>query len=192
MERVMRFRTSIFIGIGVVVVAAALFLGVISPQGKKASNLNAQVTQLTSQQSSLQSQLNTLRLENAHFVPNCAALAKELVLIPQTTEVSDFLRQVTNLARQSGDPNTPSYSLPTTGSAKGGVTSIEFVITLAGSYTQMKNFVSGLDTLPRLFTVSNVDATSSAVTTGAPQFTLTLTGDIYYTSGQKNACSGVK
>jgi Tfp pilus assembly protein PilO len=185
MEQLTRYRTAILIGVGALVVAAVLFVGVVSPQGKKASNLNAKVAQLTSQQSQLQSELVTLREENAHFVPTCATLSKELVLIPQSTAVSNFLRQVTNLARQSGDPNTPSYSLPQAGTAKGGVASIEFEITLTGTYRQMTAFIQGLTTLPRLFTVSNVNVSGGS---GSSQYTLAVTGDIYYSSGQKNVC----
>ncbi len=64
---------------------------------------------------------------------------------------------MTALAVASGDPNTPSISVTqATGGAKGGVTPVTVAMTLEGTYGQMTSFLQGLDTFPRLFTVTSI------------------------------------
>jgi Tfp pilus assembly protein PilO len=199
MEQVKRYRIAVLAGVGAVVLSLILFAVVVSPQGKKLSTLNAKKVALTTQQSTLEAQLATLRTEKAQFVPNCEALAKALTQIPVTTDASSFLQQVTNLAKQSGDPNTPSFSLPQTGTTKSSVTAIQFSLTLTGTYGQMTSFLQGLNTLPRLFTVSTINVTGGNLVNGGGQlpaagtggYNLSLTGSIYYAASQKNVCGGV-
>ncbi|HXW34272.1 MAG TPA: type 4a pilus biogenesis protein PilO [Acidimicrobiales bacterium] len=202
MEELKRFQVPLAIVVGGIVLVAVLYLAVVSPQSKKLTSLDTQKTQLTNQLTGLQAEIETLRKEKAQFVPNCLALGKALTEIPSTTDASSFLQQVTNLAKQSGDPNTPSYSLPETGLAKNGVTEIQFTMTLAGTYGQMTSFVQGLGTLPRLFTVSTISITTTPVTNiveGGGQtpasntagFNLNMTGGIYYSTSQKDVCGSL-
>jgi hypothetical protein len=60
----------------------------------------------------------------------------------------------------------------------------------------MTAFLQGLDTFPRLFTVSSITVAGGDVVTGGQTlspatagYTLTLSGDVYYSTGQKNVCS---
>jgi hypothetical protein len=60
----------------------------------------------------------------------------------------------------------------------------------------MTSFLQGLDTFPRLFTVTGITVTGGAVATGgqvvAPSttgYTLDMSGDIFYSTGQKNVCA---
>lgn len=68
--------------------------------------------------------------------------------------------------------------------------------TLAGTYGQMTAFLNGLDTFPRLFTITNITVNGGPVATGGAVinpatagYTLSLTGNIYYSSGQQNVCA---
>ena len=131
---------------------------------------------------------------------NCKKLTTDIAEIPGTPDVDSFLRQVTALAVSSGDPNTPSISVtqaPSTG-ASAGVSAVLVTFTLSGTYGQMTAFLHGLDAFPRLFTVSTITITGGpAAAGGAPVdpatagYTLTLAGDIYYSIGRQDVCSGV-
>ncbi|HTT87593.1 MAG TPA: hypothetical protein VMF60_09515, partial [Acidimicrobiales bacterium] len=103
-----------------------------------------------------------------------------------------------NLAVASGDPNTPSISVTqaSASSGAGEAKPVAVSLTLSGTYGQMSAFVHGLDSFPRLFTVSSIAVNGGPVVTGGQGvpagtggYSLTLTGDIYYSAGQQNVCS---
>jgi Tfp pilus assembly protein PilO len=186
MEQLKRYRTPILTGVGTLVVAIVVFMAWISPEGNKLSGLRAESTQLQSQEANLQSELATLRRERAHLAANCQLLAKNLNEIPVA----------------SGDPNTPSISVtqatggtPTPGA--GAVKPVAVTLTLNGTYGQMNAFLQGLVSFPRLFTVTNISVAGgpialggAQVPAGTPNYNLQLTGNVYYSTGQSDVCSG--
>jgi Tfp pilus assembly protein PilO len=198
MEHLKRFRIPVFIGAGALVVALIVYAALISPESSHLSKLQAQQTQLQGQETALQTRIATLKKEKSQLGADCQQLTTDLAEIPGAPDVDSFLQQVTNLAVNSGDPNTPSISVTqASGPATGGVTAVTVGLTLSGTYGQMTSFLTGLDSFPRLFTVSSVGITGGSVVTGgqavAPStagYSLQLTGDIYYSSGQKNVCTG--
>jgi Tfp pilus assembly protein PilO len=197
MEQLTRYRIPIMTGVGALVLVLIVFVAWISPEGSKLSALHAQQTQLESQQVHLQTELTTLRAAKAHLVSNCQALSKDLGEIPGTPSVDSFFNQVTALAVASGDPNTPSISVTqATAAAKGGANPVAVTFALTGTYGQMSSFLKGLDTFPRLFTVTSITINGGAVATGGAAinpattgYSLNLTGNIYYSSGQQNVCA---
>lgn len=197
MEQVKRFRIPLFIGAGAIVVAAVLYLGLVVPQGKKLTNLHASEAKLQAKQGQLQAEIATLKRDKAHMASNCAELAKALTEIPGTPDVSGFLQQVTNLAVQTGNPNTPTISVLQAPSASGagGATPVQVSLTLNGNYGQMVAFIKGLDSFPRLFTVTAIDVTGGPIAAGGGQpdpatagYNLNLTGAVFYSAGRQNAC----
>ncbi len=197
MEKLTRYRIPVLTGVGAVVLAIIVFAAWISPEGSKLSSLHAQQTQLASQQTHLQTELATLKQAKAHLAANCEALSKDLGEIPGTPSVDSFFNQVTALAVASGDPNTPSISVTqATAAASGGASPVAVTFTLQGTYGQMSAFLKGLDTFPRLFTVTAITINGGPVATGGATinpattgYTLDLTGNIYYSSGQQNVCA---
>jgi len=200
MEQVRRFRTPILIGAGTIVVAIIVFLVGISPEGAKLTKLHAQQAQLQSQQASLTSTIARLKREKAQMAGNCKKLTTDISEIPGTPDVDSFLRQVTTLAVNSGDPNTPSISVtqaPAGGSTSGGTSAVAVTFTLTGTYGQMTAFLHGMDQFPRLFTVSTITISGGsaaqgggAIDPGTANYTLTLGGNIYYSVGRTDVCSG--
>ncbi len=197
MDQLKRFRIPLLVAAGAVVVAAVLYLGLVAPQGKKLTNLHASEAKLQAQQAQLQAEIATLKEDKAHMATNCAALAKALSEIPGTPDVSDFLQQVTNLAVQTGNPNTPTISVLQAPSSSGteGATPVQVSLTLNGNYGQMVAFIKGLDSFPRLFTVTSIEVTGAPIASGGGQpaastagYDLSLTGAIFYSDGQQNAC----
>jgi len=197
MENLRRFRNTIIIGVGALVVVIVVFMAVISPEGSKLASLSAQQSQLQSQQNRLQAEITTLRSERAHLAGNCQQLTTDIAEIPGKPDVDSFLNQVTALAVDSGDPNTPSISVtqaPAGGSS--GLSAVAVTFTLQGSYGQMSAFLQGLNGFPRLFTVSAIAITGGPAASGggapsaaASGYTLDLTGDIYYSVGREDVCS---
>jgi Tfp pilus assembly protein PilO len=198
MQLVTRFRTPILIGAGVIVFAVIVFLGVISPQGKKLSALHAQESQLQSQQGRLETELLALKHDKADMATNCASLNTALAEIPGAPDVSGFLQQVTALAVATGNANTPTISVTQAsgGGTSSGATPVQVSLTLDGTYGQMAAFIKGLDSFPRLFTVTTISVAGGPIAQGggtpSPStagYSLNLTGAIYYSSGRVDSCS---
>jgi len=196
MDKITRYRIPILTGAGALVLAIIVFAAWISPEGGKLSSLHAQQTQLVSQQTHLQTELTTLRAAKAHLASNCQALSTDLNEIPGTPSVDSFFNQVSALAVASGDPNTPSISVTQATTPAGATNPVAVTFTLTGTYGQMTAFLKGLDTFPRLFTVTDITINGGPVATGGATinagtagYTLNLTGNIYYSSGQQNVCA---
>ncbi len=198
MEKLTRYRIPLLTGVGALVLVVIVFVAWISPEGGKLSSLHAQQTQLDSQQTHLQTELVSLKRAKSHLAANCQTLAKDLGEIPGTPSVDSFFNQVTALAVASGDPNTPSISVTqaATAAASGSANPVAVTFTLTGTYSQMTSFLQGLDTFPRLFTITTITINGGPVATGGATinpatagYTLDLTGNIYYSTGQQNVCA---
>jgi Tfp pilus assembly protein PilO len=196
MEQLKRFRVPVFIGVGSLVVALVIFAAWISPEGSHLKKLQADQATLQAQQTALQIRITTLKKEKSQLGTDCQQLTTDLTEIPSAPDVDSFLSQVTALAVSSGDPTTPSISVTQSSTATGGVSPVVVALTLSGTYGQMMSFLQGLDTFPRLFTVTSIQVTGGSVVSGgqpvAPAtagYSLTMSGDIYYSSGQKDVCA---
>jgi Tfp pilus assembly protein PilO len=71
--------------------------------------------------------------------------------------------------------------------------------TLTGTYGQMSTFLQGLDSFPRLFTISSITISGGPVAIGgsvpagaAPNYNLVLKGSVYYSTGEQSACASSK
>jgi Tfp pilus assembly protein PilO len=197
MEQLKRFRIPLLTGVGTLVLGLIVYAAWISPEGSHLANLQIQKTTLQTQQSQLQVRIASLKKEKSQLGANCQQLTQDLTEIPGTPSVDSFLQQVTALAVSSGDPNTPSISVSqATAGGKGGVTPVTVAMALDGTYGEMTSFLQGLDTFPRLFTVTTISVTGGAVASGGQTvspgsagYTLTISGDIFYSTGQKNVCT---
>ena len=197
MDQLLRFKLPAIIGAAALVVVAVLFLGLIKPQGAKLTSLHQQETQLQAQQAQLEARIATLKHDKAQMAANCAKLQKALTEIPGTPDVASFLQQVTALAVASGDPNTPTISvLQAPRAGAGGATPVQVSLTLNGTYGQMTAFIKGLDSFPRLFTVTNISVSGGVIATGGGAinpgtagYNLSLTGAVYYATGRQDACA---
>ncbi len=107
-----------------------------------------------------------------------------------------FFNQVSALAVAAGDPNTPSISVTEATGGTRGVKLVAVDLTLAGTYGQMTSFLQGLDSFPRLFSVTSLTINGGPVATGGAAVNpatdglpLTLQGNIFYSTGQNNVCA---
>jgi Tfp pilus assembly protein PilO len=197
MEQLKRFRVPVLTGAGTLVLGLIVFAAWISPEGSHLAKLQATQTQLQTQKSQLQIRIAALRKEKSQLGANCQQLNTDLTEIPGTPSVDSFFQQITALAVASGDPTTPTINVGDAATtATGGVTPVTVGLTLAGTYGQMMTFLQGLDTFPRLFTVTAISVAGGNVVSGgqpvAPAtagYTLTMSGNIFYSTGQKNVCA---
>lgn len=197
-----KYRLPLFAALGAIVVAVVVYLAWISPEGSKLATLRTQETQLQGQETSLQAEISSLKREKASIGTTCATLTKDVTEVPGAPDVDSFLQQVTALAVASGDPNTPSISVNEAAASTGGatgVTPVAVTFTLSGTYGQMTTFLKGLYSFPRLFTISTITVGGGPVASGGvapaagtPNYTLSLSGNIYYSTGQTNACAPSK
>jgi Tfp pilus assembly protein PilO len=196
MEQIKRFRVPLLTGVGTLVLALIVYSVWISPEGTHLKTLQAQETTLQGQQTHLQVEIASLRREKSQLGAKCAQLTTNLTEVPGTPNVDTFFQQVTALAVSSGNPNTPTINVTQSGGSADGVTPVAVSMTLTGTYGQMSAFLQGLDSFPRLLTVTSVSVAGGPVASGgqavAPStagYTLTLSGDIFYSTGQKNVCT---
>jgi len=194
MNQVREYRNPLLIAGGALVVALVLWLALISPQNSKLSSLQAQSTQLQTQEAALQAKLTALESEGQKLSSNCADLVRISTQIPSVqsptdvdAEESSFESQFNNLAGTSGvslaqfsgftpagatatggvaAPTTSSTAASGTG-ATADVTAVPTTLTVQGTYGQISAFVNGLDTFPRLFVIQKfVLGFGQAATTG--------------------------
>jgi Tfp pilus assembly protein PilO len=180
------------IGAGALVVALLIWAMLVSPQNSKLASLQAQETQLQSQQTGLQVKLASLKTEQQKLSGSCADLQKIATQIPSVqsptdidAEESSFENQFNTLTASSGvhltqfsgftpatstTTATPATAAASTGS---GVTPVPTTLAVTGNYGQMTQFVNGLDKFPRLFVIQTFvlsygTSASSSGTQSAP------------------------
>ncbi|MHB8450096.1 MAG: type 4a pilus biogenesis protein PilO [Mycobacteriales bacterium] len=188
----------------VVVVAAGYFL-LISPQKKKAAGLRTQVTAEQSTQQQLRAQIALLTSEGQNLSHEQALLAKAQGYLPLTPGLPSLIRQLTAATDNAGvdlvtlSPSTPTAaSSGTSSGATASLYQIPLTLSLAGGYFEVENFLSNLENLPRALMVTGVNvspqggssstsASSGATQTAAPQvgkgeLTVAITGRVFMTT----------
>jgi Tfp pilus assembly protein PilO len=199
MNELKRYLWPIAVGGGVLIVALIAIAGWILPEGHKVSNENAQKVTLLAQETSLQTEINALRQEQAQEPKNCSTLRQDRDLVPGTPTVDLFLHQISQLANSSGT-QTPNISItdsgtPGSGPSAPGAQTVGISLTVAGSYQQVLSFIEGLNNakaLARLFPVSSLTLSGGSASGGAPttqqSYSLQLQGNIYYNTTAQDVC----
>ena len=191
MNTVREFQKPIMVGVLGVVVAILLYALLVAPQSSKLSSLNAQKTQLSTQQQQLQTKLTSLEKDKQQLPTKCASLQKITLQIPSVqnpgdlaAEQSSFYNQLTALVGSSGTAipsfawtgnsaagaTTTPTTAPTAGAspAAAGVVPVPVKMHITGNYAQMSAFIAGLDSFPRLFVIQSFNlAIGGAAATGS-------------------------
>ena len=212
---IVRYKFPLIVAGAVIIVLLVAYVGWISRENAKLSTINAQKASLASQEQSLSSEIATLKTEGRHVHTHCSLLSSRLAQVPPAPDQSTFLDQIDALARSSGS-SLPGFTFtqptPTSGATPSTSTITSFVVTLnfSGTYSEVTAFLSGLDTLPRLYAVTSYaikqsSSTSYYSSSGAPiiipasavQYDITLIGNIYYNPSAeppqtvRNACKSL-
>jgi Tfp pilus assembly protein PilO len=195
--------------IGVVVVLAAFWLLVVSPERNKADKLGAQVSTAHGELSSAQAQLASARAAQAQYPSAYASVVSLGKAVPPQQEVPSLIYQLEQTS-SSKHVDFASISVGTEGSASSakaasaqvpaaaaaGFTQLPFTFIFNGSFfdlehvfTQlngfaMRNAANALQVRGRLLTVQSVKLaqvpqTSEGHKTGATELTGTITATAY-------------
>lgn len=152
----------ILIGVGVtLLLTAAWFFAVWSPQGKKLDQARAEQAAAEQRESELQARLTRLKkLEaNADVLERDRALLASA--IPTADELDEFILQVNERASRAGvgfvsiAPQQPGAAGAAPGAATAGPTPIGLQIQVTGDYFAILRFMEQLRDGERLVTVEN-------------------------------------
>jgi Tfp pilus assembly protein PilO len=168
----------------VLVVVLAAWFAVLSPQRSKAAALDAQIGDANVQLASAQALLSSPTARQS-----AGQLAQLRRALPDDTEMSDILRELSRAASKTGvrlDSITPSTPVPAAGAQ-----AVPITLSISGRYFRIANFMhelrararvedGNLHARGRLFAIDNM-AIAKGVNPGLLQATLAL--DAFMTGG---------
>ena len=167
-----------------VVLAAGWFL-LISPQRQKVADLQAQVDQQESTNDSTRSQIASLQALSAQLPEQRAKLAAVKGKVPDQPQLPELVRLLSAAAAESGvelTDITPTAPAAITGAD--GVSGIDVALKVSGSYVAIEQYQLALEALSRAFLVSGVQvadgggSSSGNSTSGTSSAAGTLTATI--------------
>ncbi|HVL88605.1 MAG TPA: type 4a pilus biogenesis protein PilO [Actinomycetota bacterium] len=171
-------------GAGLVVVLALVFVFLIRPVSSQIAEVKEQTETARSQESSLRVQLRALQQARANATEVAARLAKFDLLLPRTSDIPAFIRQVQDAANLSGITLSSIAPSPPSALAAGpgvdpviagkGVFGINVVLQVAGGFFRLESFLQRLENLQRVVMVNNMSI-SPTVETDTGLFTLNST-----------------
>jgi Tfp pilus assembly protein PilO len=181
-------RAPILVGIGFVVLAAALFFLLVMPKSAEITKAEDDLAAAQQQESSLRVQLAALEEAQAEAPQTKREIQNVENQIPSTADLPALIR----LLREAADraavdlfqfaPNTPVVS------DTGQFSTISTSVNVTGSYFSLDDFLFRLERLPRAAKVTNVsispgggsDTSGTSGTTGtASSLNLQLTVEFY-------------
>ena len=196
-----RDRTVMIVAVVVVVLGLAWF-ALVSPERKKASKLDAQITSAQAQLASAEGKLQNARGAQARYSAAYASVINLGKAVPPTQEVPSLIYQVTQAANEK---NVDFAAISTTVTGSSGAASsassaaassfseLPFTFTFEGGFFQLEHLFRGLDDFAtlaspghinvsgRLLTVQSVKLAPAvgAGTTGSGELSGTVTASAY-------------
>ena len=175
--------------IAVIALAAALVLllwyrVVYSSMSSQASKANQAAQDAEVRAKSLETQLRAEGGTSSGGTKSHKASVVELQnAIPATPAVSDFLRSADAVGSASGV--VFQSIVPSQPTLAAGIASMNFGITVQGSYAQVRSYVDGLMALPRLVVIDSASLSAGQATTGAAAATAVggPVGDVFAGTG---------
>jgi Tfp pilus assembly protein PilO len=171
------------------VIGLAVFLGlflwykaVYSSYQSKASKANTAAQDAEASISQLQHQLQTLTGGPKNAKTKQASTEDLQAAIPSKAGVPDFLRAVQIVRNEVGIPLAFQTITPQPPTLVGNLATINFGITLTGSYQQVRAYVDRLMSMPRLVAIDTVGVTAAAAP-GATSSGGSPTGEVFAGQG---------
>lgn len=195
-------RRTTLIGSAILLIALiAAWMFVLSPRGDAIAAVNDQVTAAEASNQGLRNQITSLRARQQQL-PEMRAISKALDRrFPTTAEQAKLFRMITAAAAEAGIAPQRLTGMQMDAPAAVGATSAQLpgvaapitqiaaqklTLNVSGTPSQIRHFVSNLETLPRAFAVSTVSVQQPAaqeptesMSTAPDAQTVTLTGDMF-------------
>lgn len=176
----------------VVVIAGAAFLAVVlawfflfySPLGDDLKNAQDSVSVEERKTQDLETTLARLTATAKNATQQQAQLRKFDQAIPQQADLGEFIIQLNDIATSAG---TKFLSVsPSPPAASGTSSTIALSISIQGSFFQVKNYLTQLESLERLVIVDGLNisagagsSTSASATSDTTSLSVTLTGRMF-------------
>ncbi len=175
-------RAPIIAGVGVLAVCILVTLVVLLPKMHSVSAARAQLADVEAQQQVLQGEVAALNQARDDRDASRSTINDVDQKIPQTADPQGVLLLLTNAATDTAvvltqiAPGQPLFD-PVT-----GLSSIDIALSVDGTYFELVNFLSKVETLPRAAKVTSLTlglASDSDVTSSSPVLTLQITVTVY-------------
>jgi Tfp pilus assembly protein PilO len=174
-----RDRTVMFVAAVVVVLGLAWFM-LVSPERKKASKLDAQISSAQAQLASAEGKLQNARGAQARYSAAYASVINLGKAVPPTQEVPSLIYQITQAANDknvdfaaiststtgaSGASSSPSLGASSSASAaSASFTELPFTFTFEGGFFQLEHLFRGLDNFATLTSPGHIDVSGRLLT----------------------------
>lgn len=183
----------------VIAVVAAWYFALWKPLDHRVAAANATRSQAATNVAGLRAQVAAFVTEERHAPAERRALRKLQEAVPNSPELSTALRDLASAAAASGaalstiSPSAPVA--PATGTTTAGPTALTLSLAATGSYRQVTGFVRDVESLPRLFVISNFSLAGGSAGAGsgrnanpagsaATSMSLSLSLDMFYGSSK--------
>ncbi len=171
-----RDRTVMLVAAVVVVLGLAWFM-LVSPERKKASKLDAQISSAQAQLTSAEGKLQDARGAQARYSAAYASIINLGKAVPPAQEVPSLIYQITQAAdaknvdfaaistTTSGASSSPSLSASSSASAASSdFAELPFTFTFEGGFFQLEHLFRGLDDFAKLTSPGHIDVSGRLLT----------------------------
>lgn len=161
-------KRNVVIGMAAALVAVlvAWYLIVYSPKGDQLDKTKADVSAEVKTTQDLRGQLSRLRAQAKNASQQQALLGRLNDAVPEQPDEADFILQANAIAEEAGiEFLSISPSPPAAGT--GGPSTIGLTITINGSFFQVKNYLTKLESLDRLVIVDGINLSAGGSTEAA-------------------------
>lgn len=143
--------------VGTAVLTVGFFVGVLRPGQLKAKSIQSDVSQIQSQLSTLPVQIVEREYLQVQLEERREQAERLMTQVPFQADISDVLHEVARLAKQSKVTITRLEPMPQTDFASYSV--LPLSLGCQGEFGHVAQFLSGLESLPRLVTFGEVALT---------------------------------
>ncbi len=167
-----RDRTVVLVAAVAVVLGLAWF-ALVSPERKKASELDAQISSAQSQLASAEGKLQNARGAQAKYSAAYASIINLGKAVPPTQEVPSLIYQITQAANEkkvdftaiaTSVTGSSSSSASASSAALSSFSELPFTFTFEGGFFQLEHLFRGLDEFAALTSPGHIDVSGRLLT----------------------------
>lgn len=179
-EKTQKFTTTIF------TILALIFFGIfaINPTLSTIANLQKQLSDDKFVESQLQTKINNLSILQRQYSELQNDLPFVISAIPNKPEVTTLTGQIQTLASQLNLSivNFQTFQVDVSDdlTAKKEFSTFSFGVTTTGSFEDIKNFITRINSIQRIIVLENITISQPTITEGGSGLKLTIKGVAYF------------
>lgn len=152
--------------VAVVVLVAAWYLALFSPQKSHLAKAHKAQAAAEQQVGSLESQVAGLRALQRQIPADKTKLAAYDNAVPDNPQLASAIRLIQGAANASGVHLSAIGPSNATTASTTGVPTVPVSLTTTGSYSQLMSFISALDSMPRTLVVNGINISGQGASLG--------------------------